>query len=69
MSAVVIARQYDTLDLICQRHFGVTAAVTEEVLEMNPGLARFGEILPEGAQVTLPDRASVREIKMVNLWN
>ncbi|MDR1350904.1 MAG: tail protein X [Zoogloeaceae bacterium] len=69
MSAVVIARQFDTLDLICWRHFGRTAAVTEQALELNPGLARLGAILPEGQAVTLPDVAPTREIKMINLWN
>jgi phage tail protein X len=65
----VIARQGDTLDLICHRHFGQTAVVTEMALELNPGIARHGEILPEGLSVTLPAEAPPREIQTVRLWD
>jgi phage tail protein X len=69
MSIVVHARQYDTLDLLCWRYFGVTAAVTELAIELNPGIARHGEILPEGLAVALPDEAPERRIDRVNLWD
>ena len=65
----VIARQSDTLDLICHRHFGQTAAVTEKTLSMNPGIARLGEILPEGIAITLPDEAMSPVIETVQLWS
>ena len=65
----ITARQYDTLDIICHRHFGQTAAVVEMALEMNPGISRLGEILPEGAPVALPDAAPAREIQTVQLWD
>jgi phage tail protein X len=65
----VIARQYDTLDLICHRHLGQTAGVTERALEMNPGVARLGEILPEGTAITLPDEAAPAVIETVQLWS
>jgi phage tail protein X len=69
MSLLVTARQYDTLDLICHRQFGATAAVTEAALELNPGLAAFGEILPEGTKVALPDHAPEPTRQMINLWD
>lgn len=50
----VIAHQGDTIDALCHRHLGGTATVTEQVLEMNPGLAALGPILPMGTSVTLP---------------
>lgn len=31
--------QGDTLDLLCQRHYGTTQGVTEIVLAANPGIA------------------------------
>jgi phage tail protein X len=68
VSVIVIARQNDTLDLLCWRHFGQTAAVTEIALELNPGIAALGEVLPEGLSVTLPDAAPARETKRVELW-
>ncbi|MBI5917781.1 MAG: tail protein X [Nitrosomonadales bacterium] len=51
----VIAHQGDTVDALCQRHLGGTASVTEQVYEMNPGLAALDPILPMGTPVTLPD--------------
>mgnify|MGYP000356722867 CR=1 FL=1 len=53
-STEVIARQGDTVDLICWRHYGKTATVTEAVYEANPGLADLGPILPHGQRVILP---------------
>jgi phage tail protein X len=69
MNPVVTARQHDTLDLICWRHFGQTAVVTEMAMELNPGIASFGEVLPEGLQVTLPASAPPREVQTVHLWD
>jgi phage tail protein X len=61
----VSAHQGDTLDLLCWRHLGTTAGVVEAALQLNPGLADLGPVLPEGQAVTLPDRPastpSIRE--------
>ncbi|WP_343322443.1 tail protein X [Chromohalobacter nigrandesensis] len=64
------ARQGDTLDAICYRAYGRTAAVTERVLEANPGVADLGPILPHGTPVTLPEitRQPSRALA-VQLWN
>ncbi|MCD9124026.1 tail protein X [Cupriavidus sp. UGS-1] len=50
----VRARQGDTVDLLVFRHFGRTRGLVETVLEMNPGLADLGPILPIGTEVELP---------------
>lgn len=51
----VHAMQGDTLDLLCWRHLGSTAGMVEKALELNPGLAEMGLILPHGTPVELPD--------------
>lgn len=68
---IVTARQGDTLDLLCWRHLGTTADVTEQAYELNRDLANGGPVLAEGASIVLPDAvpaaALVRET--VNLWD
>jgi phage tail protein X len=65
----VIARQGDTLDLICYRHLGATAGVTEAAIELNPHLPPIGEIVPVGTRVKLPDRPIADIASRVNLWD
>lgn len=68
--AIQLARQGDTVDLICWRFYGRTAGVTEAVLLANPGLADLGPVLPHGTPVTLPDAPPQAEQRsMVNLWD
>lgn len=75
MTRTATARQGDTLDLICWRELGTTAAVVEQAYELNRGLAESGPVLPEGATVIMPDppgqggfgTAAPRET--VNLWD
>lgn len=66
----VIAHQGDTVDSLCWRHLGSTADV-ELVLEINPGLAALGPILPEGTRLTLPDASVtvVAQANLINLWD
>jgi len=68
---IVRAQQHDTLDLLCWRHLGATANVVEAALELNPGLADLGPIIPHGHQVTLPDPGSAppKTTQTVNLWD
>lgn len=67
----VIAHQGDTLDLLCQRHLGRTAGVTETALRMNPGLAALGPVLPMGTAVELPEvpTTATAETKIEQLWD
>lgn len=68
--AQVIAHQGDTVDAICWRHYGRTAGVVEQVLDVNPGLADLGTVLPMGTAVTLPEVATqAPQRQVVNLWD
>ncbi|AHF89509.1 phage tail protein [Opitutaceae bacterium TAV5] len=44
----------DTIDEICQLHYGTTAGVTETVIEANPHLLNYPPRLPAGLTITLP---------------
>lgn len=60
----------DTLDLVLWRELGRTAELTEQALELNPGLVERGAVLPGGLSITLPAvvaPAPVRET--VKLWD
>ena len=61
--------QGDTVDRICQRVYGRTAGVTEQVLIANPGMADLGPILPMGTLITLPEQAPQAESPMLQLWD
>ena len=65
----VYAQQGDTVDLICHRHYGRTAGITEEVLLANPGLADKGPILPIGTLVRLPVQAQQPVRTSIKLWD
>lgn len=66
----VQARQNDTLDALCWRHLGVTAGVVEQALQMNPGLAEHGPILPTGTRVQLPEAEPLHPVDTtVKLWD
>jgi phage tail protein X len=67
----VRAQQHDTLDLLCWRHLGATANVVEVALELNPGLAELGPILPHGLLVNLPEPTATptKTAQVVNLWD
>lgn len=67
----VKALQGDTLDLVCYRHYGKTAGVTEAVLSANPGLCEGGPLLTAGQVITLPELAADTENKaeIVQLWD
>lgn len=67
---IIRAKQGDTIDVICQRYYGRTSAVTELVLDSNPGLAELGPILPQGTMVELPDVAPPpQNNNMIQLWD
>lgn len=70
MPRTVIAQQHDTVDELCLRHLGTTAGVTEQVYDLNPGLADIGPTLPLGQPVVLPDPpASQPTVATVQLWD
>eukprot|EP00952_Eustigmatos_sp_NYUAD-ZCMA_P000257 739-Eustigmatos_ZCMA.PRE.1 len=66
----VRAVQGDTVDLLCWRHLGVCAGVTEQTLALNPGLADLSANLPAGTLVTLPDLPeATTTATTVQLWD
>lgn len=65
---VVLAQQGDTLDVICHRHYGYTAGVTEHVLHANGHLAVLGPVLPIGTRVVLPAFRPASTRATVQLW-
>jgi phage tail protein X len=70
MAISIRAKQNDTVDALCWRHYGRTAGVTEAVLEANPGLADNGPTLPQGLMVQMPvAQAAATQRQMVNLWD
>lgn len=65
----VIAQQDDTVDSLCWRHHGSSAAV-EVTLDTNPGLAALGPVLPLGTAVTLPDQPTAgQNNNLIQLWD
>lgn len=65
----VFALQGETLDALCFRVLGQTAGVVEQTLELNPGLAVHGAVLPHGTPVELPDVTEPQHKPMIQLWN
>jgi phage tail protein X len=66
----VRAHQGDSLDSLCYRHLGSSAYV-ESALDLNPGLAALGPILPNGQLVTLPEESAnaPASSKILQLWD
>lgn len=70
MPITVQAQQGDTVDMLCLRHLGTTAGVTEATYALNPGLAALGHVLPLGRRVILPDPPTAPTApKTVSLWD
>lgn len=66
----VRAQQGDTVDAICWRYFKRTRGIVEVVLEMNPGLADHGPVLPHGTTVDLPEPPNDQpSTPLVQLWD
>jgi len=65
----VRAHQGDSLDSLCYRHLGSSAQV-EAALELNPGLAALGPVLPNGQLVNLPEEAAAAPTStLLQLWD
>lgn len=62
--------QNDTVDAVCWRHLGTTRDVVEQTLELNPGLAEHGTVLPHGLLIELPERQNAPAPKpTTSLWD
>lgn len=58
----------DTIDLICQRYFGKTGGVTEQVMALNPHLVSYDAVLPSQIAITLPDAPNRNQKQVIQLW-
>jgi len=69
----VRTQQHDTVDALIWRYLGDGAGYVEQTLELNPGLAQYGAVLPSGLIVTLPEPAPstgrVAAADLVQLWD
>lgn len=64
----VKALQGDTVDLLCQRHYGLTRGVTEAVVSANKGIS--GQLfLTAGQEVELPEVNEPAATETVQLWS
>lgn len=63
------SQQGDTLDLILFRHYGYTADITEQVLNLNPGLATLGPVIPTGTLINMPAAPTQAEQPLIQLWD
>ncbi len=70
-ATLAIARAGETVDEVCWRTLGHTRDVTEQVLELNPGLADHGPRLPAGLDIHLPppDQSAAPRRESVKLWD
>jgi phage tail protein X len=60
----------DTVDLVLWRHRGATDGLTEQTLELNPGLAGRGPVLPAGLAIILPAAAALAAARETfKLWD
>ncbi|WP_269503712.1 tail protein X [Burkholderia sp. IMCC1007] len=68
----VRALQGETVDALCWRALGRTRGIVELVLDLNPGLAQYGPILPHGLLVELPEevpQAAQSGAERLQLWD
>lgn len=61
-------KQNEVLDWICYEHYNSELAVAP-VLEANPGLADYGEVLPAGVLIELPVLTLAAAVDTINLWD
>lgn len=59
----------EMLDAICHEYYQGRTGATEAVLEVNPGLAKAGPVLPVGTSIELPDLEPVTKQSTVSLWD
>ena len=62
-----ISKTGDQLDYIAYKQYG-TESATLQILNVNPGLAAHGPILPAGLKITLPEISQAIK-KTVSLWD
>lgn len=70
MATIYMTAQNEMTDAICWHVYGASSGYVERVLDVNPGLAEVGPVLPIGMRVLLPDLPkAAQERKIVSLWD
>ena len=69
MAKVYTTVEGDVLDQVCYQHYGQSDTVTEAVLLLNPSLSKYGEVLPAGVEILLPDVAVESVVQTKRLWD
>lgn len=71
MTITATARDGETVDEVCWRVLGRTSNVTEQVLELNPGIAALGPRLPGATELVLPEvaEAATATRETIQLWD
>ncbi|MEH4266383.1 tail protein X [Klebsiella aerogenes] len=65
----IVTQQRETVDMLCYRHYGKTAGVTEAVMDANPGIADCGVFLPYGCVIEMPDQVPAQAADTLQLWD
>ncbi len=57
--------------IIWQRYRRRTPKLVEETLELNPGLAELGPIIPSGTRIVIPvpPPPAERQVAVIRLWD
>lgn len=70
MSQIIRSIEGDTADLAVWRERGHEPGLVERTLDMNPGLAARGPVLPAGTAISLPEPPPLPAIRhVVRLWD
>ena len=64
-----VTQEGDTADLIAFNRFGSSSGTTESILDVNPGLAALGPILPAGMTVKIPVPVAKDRKQSTRLWS
>jgi phage tail protein X len=66
----VVSKAGDSVGLLAHLHLGRDDDETEEAIyDSNPGLAKYGPVLPSGVTVLIPDMPEAPLAKAVNIWD
>lgn len=69
MATTIYAIQQDNLDAIAYRYFGKTLGIVEQLLELNPHLAKQA-VLELGTPVLIPEQVQTSSNKsIIQLWD
>lgn len=68
MSIIYTTSDGDVLDAICNKYYGATSGIIEQVIEANRHLELEADIFTAGTKITLPEITQSKEVQIVKLW-